>query len=464
MFSVGTDEAVVATIPKRVVQKCITSEGLHLTSSFILLQLKIILRMIFDEQHKSQPISREQIKLSFTQVKSNKGSTGVDKMTIEEVSSNPRKYLYPLWNRLASGSYFPKPVRQVLIPKADGKLRSLGIPTVLDRVAQQVIATELEAIVDPSFSANSYGYRPKKSAHDAILSCRQNCHKHSFVIDLDIKGFFDTIDHDLMLQALRYHTSAKHILLYVSRWLQAPIQLLDGRLENPQGKGTPQGGVISPLLANIFLDIVFDKWFEREFSKYTFERYADDIVIHCNTLRQAKSIFTVVTKRFADCHLAINEEKSKIVYCRSNQMYRPTEKIEHQSFDFLGHTFKPRMIKSKVGYKLMFLPGMSQKKISKLTAELSEMGFHRWVYHSLSKIAEILRPKLRGWINYFGKFFPSCLRKLFRHLHFRLVRWVRNKYRRFRRKSWYHSLQYLQGICKQFPNLFEHWKYPIYRP
>ena len=420
--------------------------------------------MIFDEEHKSQPISREQIKLAFMKVKSNKGSAGVDKMTIEEVSSNLRKYLYPLWNRLASGSYFPKPVRQVLIPKADGKMRSLGIPTVLDRVAQQAIATELETIVEPKFSESSYGYRPHKSAHAAIESCRQNCIKHSFVIDLDIKGFFDNIDHELLLKAVAYHTSAKHILLYVKRWLQAPIQLQDGTLKMPEGKGTPQGGVISPLLANIFLDIVFDKWFEHQFPQYKFERYADDIVIHCNTIRQAKSILNLVTQRLKDCRLELNEEKSKIVYCRSNQMYRPAEKVEHEKFDFLGHTFKPRMIRSKVGYKLMFLPSISQQKLSKLTAELSKMGFHRWVYHSLSKIAEILAPKIRGWINYFGKFFATALRQLFRHLHFRLVRWVRNKYRRFRRKSWYSSLQYLQGLCKQFPNLFEHWKYPLYRP
>lgn len=420
--------------------------------------------MIFDEQHKSQPISREQIKLAFTKVQANKGSAGVDKMTIEEVSSKLRKYLYPLWNRLASGSYFPKPVRQVQIPKADGKMRSLGIPIVLDRVAQQAIATELEIIVEPRFSVSSYGYRPDKSSHDAIESCRQNCIKHSFVIDLDIKGFFDNIDHELLQKAVVHHTSAKHILLYVRRWLQAPVQLQDGTLEMPNGKGTPQGGVISPLLANIFLDIVFDKWFERQFPQYKFERYADDIVIHCNTLRQAKSILHLVTQRLKDCRLELNKEKSKIVYCRSNQMYRPTEKVEHEKFDFLGHTFKPRMMKTKVGYKLKFLPGISQQKLSKLTAELSRMGFHRWVYHSLSKIAEILRPKIRGWINYFGKFFASALRQLFRHLHFRLVRWVRNKYRRFRRKSWYASFKYLQGICKEFPNLFEHWKYPLYRP
>jgi len=232
----------------------------------------------------------------------------------------------------------------------------------------------------------------------------------------------------------------------------------------PKRKGTPQGGVISPLLANIFLDIVFDKWFERRFPQYKFERYANDIVIHCNTLTQAKSILHLVTQQLQDCQLELNKEKSKIVYCRSNQMYRPAEKVEHEKFDFLGHMFKPRMIKSKLGYKLMFSPSISQQKLNKVAARLSKMGLHRWVYHSLSKIAEILRRKIRGWINYFGKFFAAALRQLFRHLHFRLVRRVLNRYRRFRRKSWYANLKYLKVIYREFPNLFEHWKYPLYRP
>ena len=216
--------------------------------------------MIFKEQPKSQPISKLQVKEAFKQVKANKGSNGVDGITIEEVAKKPRKYLYPIWNRMASGSYQPKAVRQVLIPKGDGKMRPLGIPTIIDRVAQQVIATELEQVVEKHFDPSSFGYRPNKSAHDAIEHCRINCMKYSWVIDLDIKGFFDNIDHELLLKAVQFYTQKKHILMYVKRWLNAPIELADGTQIQPNGKGTPQGGVISPVLANIFMDIVFDKW------------------------------------------------------------------------------------------------------------------------------------------------------------------------------------------------------------
>lgn len=216
--------------------------------------------MIFGKEQKTQPIEKLQVLNAFKAVKANQGSAGIDNVSIAEVGNNIRKYLYPLWNRLASGSYFPKAVRQVFIAKDDGKQRALGIPTVIDRVAQQVIATELSEIVEKRFSKNSFGYRAKKSAHDAIEQCRINCLKHSWVIDLDIKGFFDTIDHELLMKAVRHYTGNKHILMYVSRWLEAPVQQVDSSIKYPEGKGTPQGGVISLVLANIFLDIVFDKW------------------------------------------------------------------------------------------------------------------------------------------------------------------------------------------------------------
>jgi len=233
--------------------------------------------MIFGKEQKTQPIERLQVMEAFKRVKANGGSSGVDKVSIKQVSQNLRKYLYPLWNRLASGSYYPQAVRQTFIPKGEGKLRALGIPTVIDRVGQQVIATELEQIVDKQFSQNSFGYRPSKSAHDAIGQCRINCLRSSWVIDLDIKGFFDNIDHALLLKALSYYTSKKHILLYVKRWLEAPVQLTDGTLKHSEGKGTPQGGVISPVLENIFLDIVFDKWMEKNHEGIEFERYADEL-------------------------------------------------------------------------------------------------------------------------------------------------------------------------------------------
>jgi len=415
--------------------------------------------MIFDEEQKTQPITRLQVMEAFKRVRANGGSAGVDKITIARVESNKRKYLYPLWNRMASGSYFPKAVRQTLIPKPGGKKRALGIPTVTDRVAQQVIATELESIVDKQFSQNSFGYRPGKSAHDAIEQCRINCMKYSWVIDLDIKGFFDNIDHELLMKALRYYTDRKHILLYCKRWLNAPVQLPDGTLKHPEGKGTPQGGVISPVLANIFLDIVFDKWIEKNYSDIEFERYADDIVVHCKHIKQALRLLEAIKERFKNCKLELNSEKSKIVYCRRNQKKQPPFKVYYQKFDFLGFTFKPRIIKERGKIKLGFTPAISQKNIARISGELFKLKIHRWVHFPLSRIAELLKSKLRGWLNYYSKFRKSELWKLFRVVNLRLAKWVRNKYRKFRRRHWYKAYKYLQGIAKSYPNMFEHWKY-----
>lgn len=421
--------------------------------------------MIFEDEHKTQPISKLQVTEAFQRVKANGGSAGVDGLTIEKVSGNVRKYLYPLWNRMASGSYFPKPVRQVLIPKGNGKMRPLGIPTIVDRVAQQVIATELESVVDKHFSPHSYGYRPNKSAHEAVEACRINCLKYSWAIDIDIKGFFDNIDHALLLKAVRHYTQEKHILLYVERWLQAPVALPNGTVKHPEGKGTPQGGVISPVLANIFMDIVFDKWLEKHHSDVAFERYADDIVVHCHNIRQALRLLEAITQRLKDCKLELNREKSKIVYCRRNQKYHPPFKVYYQKFDFLGFTFKPRIVKVRGGkIKLGFTPGISQKSINRISNELYKLKIHRWVHFPISKIAELLRHKIRGWLNYYGKFRMSAMRKLFRVLHVRLNKWVRNKYRRFRRKHWYFAYKFLQGIAKSYPNMFEHWKYEGFRP
>jgi len=420
--------------------------------------------MIFNEQHKSQPISKLQVNEAFKQVKANKGAPGVDGLAIEEVAQKPRKYLYPLWNRMASGSYFPKPVRQFLIQKEDGKNRPLGIPTIVDRIAQQVIATELEQVVDKHFHPSSYGYRPNKSAHQAIEQCRINCMKYSWVIDLDIKGFFDNIDHELLLKAVMYYTQSKHLLLYAKRWLNVPVQLKDGTLKHPQGKGTPQGGVISPVLANIFMDIVFDKWITKESPETPFERYADDIVIHCKSIKQALRLLEKIKQRLKDCKLELNQEKSKIVYCRNNQKRQPPFKVKYQKFDFLGYTFKPRVVKERGKIKLGFSPAISQKSRSRIARELKAMSFHRWVHFPISKIAELLKLKIRGWINYYGKFRMSEMRKLFRVLHKRLTKWIRNKYRSFRKKPWYAGYKYLQSISRSYPNLFEHWQYESFRP
>lgn len=324
---------------------------------------------------------------------------------------------------------------------------------------RQGSATELESIVDKQFSRNSFGYRPNKSAHDAIEQCRINCFKYSWVVDLDIKGFFDNIDHGLFLKGLRHYTDRKHILMYCERWLQAPVQLPDGTIKHHEGKGTPQGGVISPILANIFPDIVFDKWIEKNYPEVRFERYADDIVVHCQNIKQALRLMEAIKKRLKDCKLELSQEKSKIVYCRRNQKHQPPFKVYYQKFDFLGFTFKPRMVKERGKFRMGFTPAISQKNIARITDGLRKLEIHRWVHFPLSRIAELLKSKILGWLNYYAKFRKSELRKLFRVVNLRLAKWVRNKYRKFSRRHWFQAYRYLQGIAKSYPNMFEHWKH-----
>jgi RNA-directed DNA polymerase len=415
--------------------------------------------MIFENEQKTQPITKLQVMEAFKRVKANDGSAGVDGIRVEQVDKNKRKYLYPLWNRMASGSYFPKAVRQTLIPKGEGKMRALGIPTVVDRVAQQVVATELERIVDKTFSGNSFGYRPNKSAHEAVEQCRINCMKYSWVIDIDIKGFFDNIDHELLMQAVQWHTEKKHVLLYCKRWLEAPVQFPDGTVRQTQGKGTPQGGVISPMLANIFLDVVFDKWMEKQYPEIVFERYADDIVVHCHHFKEALRLLEAIKERFKGCKLEINRSKTKIVYCRRNQKRQPPFKVLYQKFDFLGFTFKPRISKDRGKLMVGFTPAISQKSTARINDELRKFKIHRWTHFSLSRVGELLKSKIRGWLNYYAKFRKSEMRHLFRNLNKRLAKWVSNKYRRFRRRHWYFAYKHLQGLAKTYPYLFEHWKY-----
>lgn len=415
--------------------------------------------MIFKEKQKSQPIDKRQVWEAFKKVRSNKGASGVDKISIQEVSARPMKYLYPVWNRLASGSYFPKPVREVAIPKADGRIRKLGIPTVQDRTAQMVIREELEQIVDKQFSNNSFGYRPNKSAHQAIKQCRKNCMKMDWAIDLDIKSFFDEIDHDLMLKALSHFTKERHIHLYVKRWLEASVQKKDGKIY-PRSKGTPQGGVISPLLANIFLHVVFDKWIEKHHPEVKFERYADDIIIHCNNFKQAMRTLEAVKARFKQCKLQIKDGKSNIVYCKRNQKKHPPFKVHYVTFDFLGFTFKPRMVKGYFGnFHLGFTPSISRRNQKRINQILFKLKLHRMVHLRLSDLAGIIADRLRGWIYYYGKVRMSELHYVFRFLNMRLAKWVRNKYRRFRRKHWFFAYKWLQETAKHYPNLFVHWHY-----
>jgi group II intron reverse transcriptase/maturase len=414
--------------------------------------------MILGKKKRSQPIETRQVWEAFKAVKSNGGSAGVDGIEIVHVESKPRKYLYPVYARMASGSYYPMPVRQVLVTKYDGRKRALGIPTVSDRVAQTVIKEELEAIADKQFSANSFGYRPNKDAIQAVEQCRINCMKYNWVIELDIAGFFDNIDHRLMIRALKRFTTQKHHLLYCERWMKASVQLKDGTIKPTEGKGTPQGGVISPLLANIFLHVVFDTWFEENYPDCAYERYADDIIIHCKHFKQALSVLEAVNKRMNRCKLELKKQKTNIVYCKRNQKQHPPFKPQYVTFDFLGFTFKPRIVRSNGKLHLGFTPAISKKAQKVIAEKFFELKLHRMVHLQLPQLAEIMADKLRGWFNYYGKFRKSEMRFIMRVLNFRLVRWVKNKYKRFRNRHWYNAYLWLRDTSKKYPTMFEHWK------
>ena len=261
-------------------------------------------------------IAKREVWEAYKQVKANRGAAGVDGQSIEDFDRDLNKNLYRIWNRMSSGSYFPPPVRRVDIPKGDtGATRPLGIPTVADRIAQMVVKRRLEPILEPVFHRDSYGYRPGKSAHDALVKARQRCWAHDWVLDLDIKSFFDEIDWDLLMRAVRRHTDCPWVLLYLERWLRAPVRMSDGNLVARES-GTPQGAVVSPVLANLFLHYAFDLWMQREYPTIPFERYADDAICHCASEAQALELRQALKQRFAACRLRLHPEKTKIVTAR----------------------------------------------------------------------------------------------------------------------------------------------------
>ena len=414
---------------------------------------------LFDET-KSYPITKEQVWEAFKLVKSNDGSAGIDGVTIDRVSANPKKYLYPVYNRLASGSYFPPAVKQEVIPKGDGGERKLGIPTVRDRVAQMVIAKELEAIVDQHFVDSSYGYRPGKSAHQAVNQAKQHCWRYNYVIDMDIQGFFDNIDHGLMIRSLRHFTDKKHIITYVKRWLKAPIELSDGTQIQHLEKGTPQGGVISPLLANIFLHFAFDKWMQIYFPNCPFERYADDIVVHVRTEKESRLVLRRIKERMQSCKLELHPEKTRIVFC-PNKLRRQPRKGEQTQFDFLGFTFRSRKVVTKTGKVTTgFNPSISKKSMKQIVRKWRALNIHRWSDAGLEKLSNLLSPLIRGWIQYYGKIDKRGMNLLFVRINNRLAKWAYNKYKRFKRhKSFYLARKWLREVADRSSDLFPHWKW-----
>lgn len=392
---------------------------------------------------------------AYKRVKANRGAAGVDGQTLADFEKDLEGNLYKVWNRMSSGSYFPPPVRLVEIPKGGGGMRPLGIPTVGDRIAQTVVKMVLEPLVEPHFHEDSYGYRPGRSAHDALGTARQRCWRADWVIDLDIKGFFDNLDHDLVLKAVAHHTDNPWVRLYIDRWLRAAMEMQDGtRIE--RARGTPQGGVISPLLANLFMHYAFDAWMARIFPRVRFERYADDAVVHCESEAQAEYVLEAIRKRLADCGLELHPDKTKIVYCKDDD--RPGE-YEHISFNFLGYTFQPRRARNRHGkFFVSFLPAVGTKaaKVVRKTIREWRMASTR-NNQSLEDLAKLANPVVWGWTNYYGRFYRSKWIQVLRHLDRALVAWACRKFRRFRRRE-RAATHWLGCVARRDPNLFAHWQ------
>jgi RNA-directed DNA polymerase len=406
---------------------------------------------------KAKPfsIAKREVWEAYKRVKVNRGAAGIDGQTIEEFEKDLSNNLYKLWNRMSSGSYFPAPVRRVEIPKPDGRKRPLGIPTVTDRVAQMIVKQYLEPILEPHFHRDSYGYRPGKSALQAVGVARKRCWKYHWVLDLDIKSFFDTIDQKLLMRAVQKHTDCKWVLLYIDRWLKAPVQMPDGTLE-VLGIGIPQGGVISPLLANLFLHYALDKWLERRFPELPFERYADDVICHCVSEMQAKYLIDTIRRRLAECRLKLNMQKTKIVYCKDT--YR-NGSYANESFDFLGFTFRPRLSKGRNGrYFVNFSPAVSNTATKTIRQEIRSWNLHRRTDKSLEDFARIFNPIIRGWINYYGTYYKSALYRTFWHLDRIISRWAGRKYKRLKGRQ-RKAQQWLRRIRNRQSYLFAHWRF-----
>ena len=409
------------------------------------------------QQDKPFQISKWKVWEAFERVKANKGAAGVDEQSIEEFEAGRDRNLYKIWNRMSSGSYFPPPVKAVEIPKAGGKgVRVLGVPTVADRIAQTVVRLYLEPNVEPVFHPDSYGYRPRKSALDAVAACRQRCWRADWVIDMDIRAFFDTVPWDLVLKAVARHISPDQgwILLYVGRWLKAPLQQADGTLV-ARDRGTPQGSAISPLLANLFMHYAFDAWIAREFPGVRFERYCDDAVVHCASEKQARQVRDAIAGRLAEVGLELHPGKTRIVYCKDDDR---RDDHEVTSFTFLGYEFRPRLAKSKYGkHFVSFLPAVSTEAMKAMGAEIRSWHWAKRSDKSLGDLALMFNSVVQGWINYYGRFYKSELLCFLRRLNRHLVRWACRKYKRLKRRE-RRAMAWLAEIARRSPRLFAHWR------
>ncbi len=403
---------------------------------------------------KQFEISQTIVEEAFRRVKANKGAAGVDEQSIADFEESLEENLYKIWNRMSSGAYFPPPVKRVQIPKTGG-VRYLGVPTVVDRVAQMVAKIYLEPELEPMFHEDTYGYRPQKSALDAVAKARERCFRAFWVLDLDIKAFFDNLDHKYLLEMVRRHAKQPWIVLYVERWLKAPVQLEDGTLES-RDRGSPQGSVISPLLSNLYLHYAFDKWFAENSPKAKFERFADDIVVHCYSEKQAQYLIRMIKQRLAVMKLELNEEKTKIVFCKSQNR---KGSYEHEKFDFLGYTFRPRPAFNEETEQefLTFSPGISDKAAKSIRKRIRGWKINESSPKSIKELAALFNPVLQGWINYYGRFNPTEMFPIFRCFNGHLKRWAMKKYKSLRRAP-KRAREWLWAISRREPSLFAHWK------
>lgn len=334
-------------------------------------------------------------------------------------------------------------------------MRILGIPTVSDRIAQMVVKLVFEPTVEPYFHPDSYGYRPNKSALDAVEVARERCWRQNWVVEYDIKGLFDNIDHDLLMKAVRKHTDIKWVILYIERWLKAPMQQPDGTLVE-RTKGTPQGGVISPVLSNLFLHYVFDAWMTRNHPNVPWCRYADDGVVHCWTEKQAQYLVSVLAARFQECKLELHPTKTKIVYCKDG--LRKGDYPQTQ-FDFLGYTFRRRMVRNKKRNNLFlsFNPAVSKAAMKSMRAKVRESRIRNRSDLELKDIADKFNPILRGWMQYYGRFSPSVMDPVLGHFNMTLMSWAMRKYKKLKgRKTC--AGKFLQEIATKEPHMFVHWR------
>jgi RNA-directed DNA polymerase len=400
-------------------------------------------------------ISKREVWEAYEKVKANKGAPGVDGCSIDEFEKDLKNNLYKIWNRMSSGSYFPPPVLAVEIPKPHGGgTRILGVPTVADRIAQTVAARRLEEKVEPIFHPDSYGYRPARSALDAVGRCRERCWRYDWVIDLDIQKFFDSVPWHLIVRAVEAHTDVPWVVLYVKRWLAAPVRLPDGTLAE-RDRGTPQGSAISPVLANLFMHYAFDAWMAREFPTVPFERYADDAVVHCKSERQARHMRQAIADRMAEVGLRLHPDKTKIVYCKDGNRQGS---YEHTAFTFLGFTFRQRRARNRHGKSFSnFLPAISKDALNKISAAVRSWRLHLRTGHTFKDLARRINPIVAGWMQYYGAFYRSALSPLLQRINAYLMRWIRKKYKRLRGKK--KARECWQGITGRYPLMFAHWKW-----